>query len=198
MATRWSLTLLFLLLFCLGLYAAPADPAERALVLAGLFGSSGYDRGWDEHVIPEYWHPEGNESGLPGRYPDFLPRYNRDPGIFLYSRLELGRVFSGTSPWILGGNQELRGVELLFTAVALVGDEVRLIEPPTVKRKFYVMAVDQRDGKWKFVDSFPYGSGFFEIPYFLKAWEKIRGRNSVKNIPEVREKLLALVREPGK
>jgi len=165
---------------------------ERALEFARLFGSSGYDRNWRTAVLPEYWHPEGNDSGLPPRPPEFLPTFPIESGLLLYTGLVSAREYTGKSRWLLSGRQEIRCVELIYTAVAEVDDVVTIFPRPRQVTKFYAMAIDPADAKWKFLESYPYGLTLFEVPYFLKAWERIKGKGSVKNIEEVRARLLAL------
>lgn len=169
--------------------------ARRALEFANSFGSQREEKSWEELYLPEYWHPLGNESGLSGRPPSFMPEVAVLPGDYLYTTARIGRVTQGFTPWLLGGKSKIVLVELLFIAVAQVEDRVTIFETPRQFSQFYAMAIDPADGRWKFLDAFPNTEDFYQIPYFLKAWEKIKGRGSVKNIAEVRDRLLALANQ---
>ena len=79
--------------------------------------------------------------------------------------------------------------------VAPVEDRVSILQKQQVRSAFYAMCLDKKDHKWKFVQMYPYMAYFYEIPYFLKSWEKILGEGSVKNIPEVRQRLLDFVKK---
>jgi len=167
--------------------------ANRALEFANLFGSLSEEKSWKDLYLPEYWHPLGNESGLSGRPPSFMPSVATMPGDYLYTSVSIGRVMQGFTPWLLDGKEKIVLVELLFVAVAQVEDRVTIFESPKHLSQFYAMAIDHADGRWKYLDSFPNTEDFYQIPYFLKAWEKIKGKGSIKNIAEVRDRLLALV-----
>jgi len=169
--------------------------AKRALEFADLFGSQREEKSWEEIYLPEYWHPLGNESGLSGRPPSFMPKVAIEPGDYLYTKVSIGRITHGFTPWLLDGKQEIVLVELLFIAVARVEDRISIFEAPRQLSQFHAMAIDAADGRWKFVDAFPNTENFYQIPYFLKAWEKIKGRGSIKNIAEVRDRLLALANQ---
>lgn len=191
-----KLAISVLLTTCALCHLTGLDPqlvaAERALEFAELFGSKSSEPDWKERYLVDYWHPQANESGLPGRQPSFMPRLGTDPGDYLYTSVRVGSVRLGRTPWMLGGSQDVVMVELLFLAVAAVRDEVQLYPQPRELSQYFAMAVDSVDGKWKYVDSFPNTADFYQIPYFLKAWERIKGKGSVKNITEVRDQLLAL------
>lgn len=179
-----------------GLEASPeTEAARRAGELARLFATQSSEPQWLEKIIPEYWHPLGNDSGLPARYPDFIPDIDTTQGTFLFSQFVIGQVVSGTSPWILEGRETVYCVELIYSIVASVDTVVTIYDRPKKRSEYYVMAMDKRDAKWKFIQAYPYRAGFYEISYFLKSWEKILGKGSVKNIPEVKQVLLDLVRK---
>ena len=192
-------TVILLLGFIVSLVDALASPeseaTKRAKEFADLFASQREEPAWMDSIIPEYWHPLGNDSGMPSRNPDFLPKIDTPRGNFLFTKSEVGRVLSGKSPWILGGKETVWCVEILFTTVARIENQIEILKSPQIISQFFVMALDKKDNKWKNLDSYPDRTNFYEIPYFLKSWEKILGKGSVKNIPEVRQRLLDFVKK---
>ena len=113
----------------------------------------------------------------------------------MITKLEAGRVLVGVSPWVLEGKQSVYCVALIFTVVAQVESKIILYKTPVIRSQYYCMALDKVDKKWKFIESYPYHASFYQIPYFLQASERIMGQGVVKNLPEVRQKLLDLAKK---
>lgn len=192
-------TTCFLLQYLVALTCVVCDPsdsvAQRALDYARGWANHREEPIWGSHYVPEYVHPDANDSGLPGRYPSFAPSIEHTAGLFLIQDASVARITSGFSPWVLGGGQGAYAVEVTFKVVGVVSDRVSLYSQPVLRSQVVILAQDSSDSKWKVVDRFPYGAYFYQIPYFLKSWEKIKGRGSVKNIAEVRDRLLALANQ---
>jgi len=184
------------LFLCSSVVASPeTDVSQRALDFSHAWATQREDPVWGSQIIPEYVHPQSSDSGLPSRYPRFLPKLSTAGGVYLFTKAQIGRVIGGTDPWILGGKETVYAVEILFTTVAQAKEHIIFFSKPENRSQFILMALDPQDNKWKHLNSYPYMAYFYEIPYFLKSWEKILGKGSVKNIPEVKQRLLDMVQK---
>jgi len=196
--------LLLILLFVVPATISQADDimpriaARRALEFAEALATKRWEPVFYNQIGPEYWHPQGNESGLPGRVPDFVPKsiidFEMDYRDYLATSIKTGRVFIGKSPWTMEGKKTIYCVELLYTVVAEITYE-KIILYPAAKKMSDISAfcVDDSDGKLKFVEAYPFAVSFYRIPYFLEAWGKKFGKGSKINLDEVRGPLMKLI-----
>ncbi len=195
--------LLVLLLVCPAAISQADDPiariaSRRALEFAEAEATESWEKKFYEKIVPEYWHPQGNDSGLPARAPDFIPdaviNYDLQRRTFLTTTITEGRIFSGKSPWTMEGKETVYCVELIYTAVAEITYDKVILYPEARKMSdISAFCVDENDGKLKFVEAYPFAVSFYRIPYFLEAWGKKFGKGSKINLDEVRGPLMKLI-----
>lgn len=181
----------FLIFSCSAFAESKNQTVKRAEEFATAWSQQRFESTWKTKIIPEYIHPDANDSGIKSRYPDFLQEIDLSSGIFLFSKMTIGNIKEGKSPFILQGKQDVVCVEIIYRIIADVGEVTTVYTEPKTRSKYFVMAIDKIDNKWKYVDSYPYTAYFYTVPYFLKSWEKISGKESIKNIDQVFKQLKA-------
>jgi hypothetical protein len=179
----------FLLLCCSASAESKNQVEKRAEEIATAWSQQRYEESWKTKIIPEYIHSDTNDSGMQSRYPDFLQEIDLSGGIFLFSKMTIGNIKEGRSPFILQGIQDVVCVEIIYTVIAEVGEVTTVYAEAKTRSKYFVMAIDKVDNKWKYVDSYPYKAYFYSVPYFFKRWEKISGKGSINNIDQILKQL---------
>lgn len=183
----------------LWVFSAPLwaeDPATRALEYEKRWSFNGRELQWQIQDVPEYLHPEFNDTGISAGWPTFVEKLPRTEGEMVMTSLRVVETTLGRDRYMLKGKQDIAVVRVRYTVVAAsTKGKMEYYSTPKEQDQYLIMAQDPKDKKWKLLDKLPAHTYYHLVPDALRRWDSEFGRPPPLNGAEVKKKLEALAQK---
>ena len=172
--------------------------ADRAMALTTAYAERNLAlsrQEWPKQIVPEFFHPQRNDSGLSWVGPTTLPALPEVQGVFITTGYKMIGIYQGTQPILLKNNDPVYFIKVRYTVIGggKAAERLVLFEEPRIQEEYITMALDHRDGKWKWLDCRPLSAKCHSISSVLANWKRFSGQfKDYGDFDKIFEKLKAL------